>query len=188
MKLNIKNVFNSSNEELKKFLFEKIKKEISDFNYQAKKVSFFQPDKKKSLLMTHKEIIFTLKRCKTEYFLLSKSIIVFRPKFAYDFGDDFYSGIAFCKFLLELQYNCNSLFPTSLDMTKEEISLLENYDNSFQKILGSSPWFCYVERFNKIVNYFLEDHKEKICISRKDVWDVLEQLKTLQKDNFFLFF
>jgi hypothetical protein len=192
-KLNIANVFKSSNEDLKKFLFDKIKKEISDFNYQAKKVSFvkisfFQPQKKRNLLMVQKEIIFALKRCKIEYFLCSKGIIVFRPKFSYDFGDDYYSGIEFCKFLLELQFYCNSMFPVSLDITTEAISLLIKYDKNFQKILDDSPWFFYVERLNNIINFFMEENKDKICISRERVWDVLEQIESLKKDNFFFFF
>lgn len=185
MKLNIKNIFSSSNEELKKFLFSKIKKEISDFNYEAKKLGFFKDEKKKSLVRTHMEIILTFKRCKIEYYILSicngsKILLLFPTKFAYDFGDDFYSGLEFCKFLLELQFNCNSLFPMSIDITAEELSILENYDSGFKELLEFKAWFCYVERFNKIVNYFLEDYKNKILISRKDVWTVLDTLENIK--------
>lgn len=130
----------------------------------------------------------TLKECQAEFDELSNGDrwLVYYPKFWYDFGDDFYSCIEFCKFLLELQYNYNSQFPISVDITAEELSILENYDSGFQKFLEDKTWFSYVQRFNinNIVNYFLEDHKDKIYISRKDVWDVLLQLENMQKDNF----
>ena len=187
-KMNIRKIFTSSNQELKIFFFQKIKKEISDFNNRAKKSSsFFEPEIK-SLYMRHKNIQFTFKRCKVEYYLLSKGIIVFCPKFLYDFGNDCYSAIEFFKYLIELQYNCNSLFPKSLDITAEELSVLKKYDKSFEEFLEDKTWFSYVHKLNNIINNFMEDNKDKKVITRKDVWEILGMLEKIPADKPFFSF
>lgn len=164
-------IFNSSNEKLKEILLGEIKRKISYFNKKSEPI----------LLLSHKNIKSTVDRCQADIDAFSKHRIPLTALFFYQFDDDLYSSIEVCRFLLHAQYKVCSEFPSSIDMTNQELSILENYDCNFDIFLDENPWFSYVQTFNNIVNSFLEKNIDKIYISRKEVWNVLFSLLEIKK-------